>query len=170
MLKGIIIDFKKFALRGSLIDMAIGFTVGAGFSAVAKSLVNDIIMPPVGWLLGRSDFSDLYAVLKVGTKSAPPYTTLAEAQAAGAVTINYGLFINSLLAFLVVAAAMFMIIRFVNRAEAALEAQFAEPAKAGEPTEKKCPYCLSTIHAKARRCPFCTSEVEHNADPGSAAA
>jgi len=157
---GLAADFKKFAMRGNLIDLAIGFTVGAAFSTIAKSVVNDILMPPVGLLLGRSDFSDLFLVLKEGSKAAAPYATLADAQASGAVTVNYGVFINSLLAFLVVAIAMFVIIRAFNRFEESMEDQFGDPPDPQQPTNKKCPFCRSTIPYKATRCPSCTSHLE----------
>ncbi len=153
-------EFKKFIFRGNLLDLAIGFTVGAAFSTIAKSLVSDVIMPPVGWLIGRSDFSDLFWLLRAGPTAPPPYATLADAQAAGAVTINYGLFINSVLAFLVVAIAMFAVIKMANRLDRQLEraAGHAPPAPE-EPSDKKCPYCISTIPYKATRCPQCTSEL-----------
>ncbi|MBL8485040.1 MAG: large conductance mechanosensitive channel protein MscL, partial [Rhodocyclaceae bacterium] len=150
-------DFKKFALRGNLLDLAIGFTVGAAFGTIAKSLVNDIIMPPVGLLIGRSDFSDFFLVLKDGPALHGPYLTLAKAQAAGAVTVNYGLFVNNLLAFLLVALAMFVVIRLVVRAEAALESHFDDEPAAEEPPNKKCPFCRSIIPYRATRCPECTS-------------
>lgn len=153
-------DFKKFTLRGNLIDMAIGFTVGAAFTTIARSLVDDIIMPPLGLLIGRADFSDLYAVLRAGEEP-PPYNTLAQAQAAGAVTLNYGLFINALLTFVLVAIAMFMIIRFVNRLDEELEQRFGdEKPEPDQPTSKKCPYCLETIAYKATRCGHCTSDLK----------
>lgn len=152
-------EFKKFALRGNLVDMAVGFTVGAAFSTVAKSVVSDILMPPLGLLLGSADFSDLFIVLKEGSKAAAPYATLAGAQASGAVTLNYGLFLNNVVAFILVAIAMFFIIRLMNRAEEALEERFGDKPEAGEPTEKKCEFCRSTIPFKASRCPFCTSEL-----------
>lgn len=154
-------DFRKFALRGNLVDLAIGFTVGAAFSTIAKSLVQDIIMPPVGLLLGRTDFSDLFFVLKAGEKSAGPYVTLADAQAAGAVTINYGVFINNMLALLVIALAMYLLIRMMARAEKRLDKHFGEEEpKQSEPTDKKCPYCRSVIPYRATRCPHCTSQLE----------
>lgn len=154
-------DFKKFTLRGNLIDLAIGFTVGAAFSTVAKSLVNDIIMPPIGWLIGRSDFSDLFLVIATKSSEGKVFDTLKEAQAAGAVTINYGIFLNNLLALLLVAASMFIAIRLYNKVEDQLEERFAEPAPpSGEPTDKKCPYCRSVIAIKATRCPLCTSHLD----------
>ena len=153
-------EFKKFIFRGNLLDLAIGFTVGAAFTTIAKSLVTDVLMPPIGWLIGRSDFSDLFWILRAGETVKPPYATLADAQAAGAVTINYGLFVNSVIAFLVVAVAMFAVIRMANRLDRDLERALghAPPAPA-EPSDKKCPYCLSTIPYKAIRCAHCTSDL-----------
>ncbi len=157
-------DFKKFALRGNLLDMAVGFTVGAAFTTVAKSLVSDIIMPPLGYVLGRSDFSDLFWVLS--SETAPTYNTLAQAQAAGAVTINYGLFINSIVSFLLVALAMFLIIRMVSRFDQQLEQTFGEKKpQPGDPENKKCPYCLSTIPYRATRCASCTSQLADGGPP-----
>lgn len=154
-------EFKKFALRGNLVDMAIGFTVGAAFTTVAKSAVNDLVMPIVGLLTGGADFSDLFVVMKEGEKSPPPYATLQAAQDAGAVTLNYGLFINSLIALLLVALVMFLIIKTVNRVEDKLEEQFgSDAAKPDEPTHKKCQFCRTQIPYKAVRCPNCTSELD----------
>ncbi len=154
-------ELKKFAMRGNVVDMAVGFTVGAAFATIAKSLVNDILMPPIGLLTGNTDFADHYLLLKAGTDEAPPYATLADAQAAGAVTLNWGLFVNSLMTFLIVAIAMFVIVRSINRLEAELEEHFGDE----EPTDstqdnKKCPYCRTTIKFKASRCPNCTSELK----------
>lgn len=151
-------DFKKFALRGNLIDMAVAFTVGAAFATVARSVVSDLLMPPVGLALGSADFSDLFWLLRPGAETPPPYSTLADAQAAGAVTINWGLFVNNVLAFLLVALAMFVIVRAANRAREALEG--SEPEGPHEPSDKKCPYCLSIVPYRATRCAFCTSELE----------
>lgn len=153
-------DFKKFALRGNLLDLAIGFTVGAAFTTVAKSLVTDIIMPPVGLLTGGTDFADRFFLLKAGREHAPPYATLQDAQEAGAVTINYGLFINSVVALLLVAVVMFMVIRMLNKMDKALDEHFDadEAPKAAHPENKKCSYCRQTIDYEATRCPFCTSE------------
>jgi len=114
-------EFKKFAMRGNVVDLAVGFTVGAAFTTIARSLVDDILMPPAGLVLGRTDFSDLYWLLRAGTEAPPPYATLADAQAAGAVTLNYGLFINAVLTFLIVAVAMFLVIRGINRVDRELE-------------------------------------------------
>lgn len=158
-------EFKKFALRGNVVDLAVGFTVGAAFSTVARSLVDDIIMPPIGLLTGGADFADMFVVLQAGPDAAPPYATLADAQAAGAVTWNYGVFINNVLIFLIVALAMFYLIRLVNRLDQQMEEEFA-PQKADEgpkqPSNKKCPYCLQTIPYKATRCPQCTSHLDAN--------
>lgn len=160
-------EFQKFAARGNLVDMAVGFTVGASFSTIAKALVDDIIMPPVGLLVGRSDFSDLFILLKAGDKVPPPYATLAAAQAAGAVTINYGHFINSVIAFLLVSAAMFFIIRAVNRVDEELQSRFAgKTADTQEPANKKCRYCLSTIPFHAAKCAYCTSYLAEESQAG----
>jgi len=161
-------EFKKFALRGNVVDMAVAFTVGAAFSTIAKSLVDDIIMPPIGLVLGGADFTNYFWVIKAGAKVEPPYGTLDAAQKAGAVTLNYGSFINHMVAFLVVAIAMFIIIRMVNKADEALEGRFSKkPKEAGEPSDKKCPYCLSTIPYHATRCPQCTSQLEETGtEPG----
>ena len=156
----IINDFKKFVFRGNLVDMAIGFTVGAAFTTVAKSLVSDVIMPCVGVLLGSSDFADKFIVLKSGAETPPPYVTLEAAQTAGAVTINYGLFINSVIALLLVALVMFILVRVYNKAEDSLEDRFGDAPKPGEPTDKKCDFCRTTIPVKATRCPNCTSQLE----------
>ena len=152
-------EFKKFALRGSVIDLAIGFTVGAAFTTVAKSLVNDIIMPPVGLVLGKTDFSNLYVVLKEGSESLSETAPLAEAQAVGAVTLNYGFFINNFLALLLVAMVMFFFIRVVSRIDHELDDHFGK-SEVDSPSNKKCTYCRSAIDYQATRCPHCTSELE----------
>lgn len=150
-------DFKTFVLRGNLVDLAVGFTVGAAFSTVAKSLVNDLLMPPIGLALGGVDFSDLFITLKQGTQAEGPYQTLAEATAAGAVTLNYGQFANTVLALVIVALAMFILIRMFMRIEQAFD---GDDTSEGTPTSKKCPYCRSTIAYQATRCPNCTSQLE----------
>ncbi|MCE7984392.1 MAG: large conductance mechanosensitive channel protein MscL [Caldilinea sp. CFX5] len=152
-------EFKKFALRGNVIDLAVGFTVGAAFSTIARSLVDDIIMPVVGLAVSRVEFSDLFLVLKAGEAAPRPYPTLAAAQAAGAVTVNYGIFINNIITFLIVAAAMFLLIRAINRVEERIERELGLAQPANEPTTKKCPYCISTVPRQATRCPECTSEL-----------
>lgn len=160
-------EFRKFAMRGNITDMAIGFTVGAAFSTIAKSLVNDLLMPPIGLVLGRADFSDLFWLLKEGPDAPAPYATVGDAEAAGAVTLNYGEFINSIVAFLIVALAMFLIIRAIHRVEDRLEDRFAEDKpEADEPDHKKCPYCRSTIPYRACRCPQCTSDLSDDGTPG----
>ncbi|MEE4143793.1 MAG: large conductance mechanosensitive channel protein MscL [Halieaceae bacterium] len=144
-------EFKKFAMRGNVVDMAVGIIIGGAFGTIVKSLVNDVIMPPIGLLLGGVDFSDLFITLKEGAV-AGPYATLAAAQNAGAVTVSYGLFINSVISFLIVAFAVFLLIKSINKLQAA-----EEPEE--EPSTKECPYCLSSIALKASRCPNCTSEL-----------
>ena len=147
-------EFREFALRGNVVDMAVGIIIGAAFGTIVKSLVDDILMPPIGKVLGGVDFSDFYLVL--GSRDpAGPYTHLADAQAAGAVTLNYGLFINNVISFLIVAFAMFLIIRSMNRLAKMREAP--EPAV---PTTRACPFCISDIPIKATRCPYCTSELQ----------
>jgi large conductance mechanosensitive channel len=147
-------EFKEFAMKGSVLDMAVGIIIGAAFGAVVSSFVSDVLMPPIGLLLGNVDFSNLYLVLAAG-KVAGPYASLAQAQAAGAVTFNYGLFITRVISFLIVAFALFMIIRNMNRLRKKAEA----PAPAAEPATRECPYCFTTISIKAVRCPNCTSEL-----------
>jgi large conductance mechanosensitive channel len=145
-------EFKEFVLRGNVVDMAVGIIIGAAFGTIVTSLVNDVIMPPIGLLLGGVDFTDLFMLLKAGSPAAP-YASLADAQAAGAVTINYGLFFNAVVSFLIVALVMFLLIRSINRLRR------EEEAPPAEPTTKECPYCLSTIPIKATRCAHCTSEL-----------
>ncbi|GLI33310.1 large-conductance mechanosensitive channel protein MscL [Desulforhabdus amnigena] len=145
-------EFKEFAMRGNVVDMAVGIIMGAAFGTIVKSIVSDIIMPPIGLLLGNVDFSNLFLVLKEGATPGP-YTALADAQKAGAVTINYGLFLNTVISFLIVSFAVFLLIRSINR----LQAQTSGPPP--EATTKECPYCFSVIPIKATRCPHCTSEL-----------
>ena len=126
-------DFKAFVMRGNVVDLAVAVVIGAAFGAIVKSLVDDIIMPPIGLVVGKLDFSNLFLVLKPGEKAAPPYATIAEAHSAGAVTLNYGTFINNIVGFLIVALAIFMIVRMLNR-------MYAQPAPPTEST-KPCPEC-----------------------------
>ena len=142
-------EFKEFAMRGNVLDMAVGIIIGAAFGKIITSLVNDILMPPIGLLLGNVDFTNLFVSLTGST-----YATLAEAQGAGAATINYGLFINAVLSFLIVGFVVFLLVRAFNRMDKAEEA----PA---EPASKECPECLSEIPIQARRCAFCTSVLEY---------
>jgi large conductance mechanosensitive channel len=146
-------EFKKFALRGNVVDLAIGVIIGASFGAIVTSLVKDIIMPPIGLLLGGLDFANMFAILKAGTPG-PPYASLADAQGAGAVTINYGVFINALVNFVIVAVVIFLLVRAINRLQRQKE---EEPPAA--PTTRECPFCLSVVPLQATRCAFCTSEI-----------
>jgi large conductance mechanosensitive channel len=145
-------EFKEFAVKGNVVDMAVGIIIGAAFGSIVKSLVSDVIMPPIGLLLGNVDFANLFAVLKGGTP-AGPYSALTDAQAAGAVTINYGLFINTIISFLIVGFAVFLLVKSINR----LKRQ--EEAAPVEPTTRECPHCLSIIPLNAKRCRHCTSEI-----------
>jgi large conductance mechanosensitive channel len=139
-------EFKEFVMRGNVLDMAVGVIIGAAFGKIVSSLVNDIIMPPIGLLLGNVDFSNLFVNL-----SSKTYITLAEAQEAGAATINYGVFLNNIVDFVIIAFVIFLLIKQVNKLQ-------KEPP--AEPTTKKCPYCFSKIEIKATRCPHCTSELK----------
>ncbi len=142
-------EFKEFAMRGNVLDMAIGIVIGAAFGKIVSSFVADILMPPLGLVLGKVDFSNLFINLGEGT-----YTKLAEAKAAGAPTLNYGLFANTVIDFLIVAFAIFLLVRQVNRMKAA-----PAPAPAA-PTTKDCPFCFTAIPLKAVRCPACTSDLK----------
>ncbi len=144
-------EFKAFVLRGNVLDLAVGIIIGAAFGTIIKSLVDDVIMPPVGLALGDVDFSNLFLLLKEGTEAAAPYASVADAKAAGAVTINYGIFINNVVTFLIVAFAVFLIVRAANR--------LRPPEAAAAPNTKDCPYCRMAIPAGATRCPQCTSEL-----------
>lgn len=146
-------EFKEFAMRGNVVDMAVGIIIGAAFGTIVKSLVADVLMPPLGLLLGNVDFSNLFIVLKHGAELAGPYATLADAQTAGATTLNYGMFINTIVSFLIVAFAVFMMIRGMNKMKR------KEEAKPAEPATKDCPRCFTAIPIKAVRCPHCTSEI-----------
>jgi large conductance mechanosensitive channel len=150
-------EFKEFAMRGNVIDMAVGIIIGGAFGPIVQSLVKDILMPPIGLLMGGADFTDFFVILKQGTPPGP-YRLLADAQAAGAVTINYGIFVNFIISFLIVAFAVFMLIKAINRMKR--QEQNIPPA---EPTTKDCPYCQMTIPIKAMRCGYCTSELAKSA-------
>ena len=143
-------DFKAFVMRGNVMDLAVGVIIGAAFGSVVKSLVDDVIMPPLGLATGGVDFSDKYLLLKAGG-AAPPYASLAAAKEAGAVTLNYGLFLNTILTFLIVALAIFMLVKAVNKL-------YQRPAEA-TPDTKPCPYCTMTVARAATRCPNCTSDL-----------
>jgi large conductance mechanosensitive channel len=145
-------EFKTFAMRGNVIDMAVGIIIGGAFGTIVKSLVADVLMPPIGLLMGGTDFSNLFLALKAG-KVPGPYASLGDAQAAGAVTINFGVFLNTVISFVIVAFAVFLLIRQINRIQRQKEA----PPVA--PTTKECRYCVSQIPVKAVRCPQCTSDL-----------
>ncbi|HSB52351.1 MAG TPA: large-conductance mechanosensitive channel protein MscL [Dissulfurispiraceae bacterium] len=147
-------DFKEFIMRGNVVDMAVGIIIGAAFGAIVKSLVDDVLMPPIGLLLGNIDFSNIFLVLKGGTVPGP-YASLADAKKAAAVTLNIGVFVNAVVSFLIVAFAVFVLVINVNKMKRAEE---ATPAPA--PETKECPFCLSAIALKATRCPHCTSELK----------
>jgi len=149
-------EFRKFIMRGNVLDLAVGIIIGAAFTSIVNSLVNDVIMPPIGLILGGVDFGNIFIPLKDGSP-AGPYATLADAQAAGAVTINLGLFINAIINFLIVALVIFLIVRSFNRMMERVQKREEKPADA---TTKACPYCLSVIPIKATRCPNCTSQLE----------
>lgn len=145
-------DFRAFIMRGNVLDLAVAVVIGAAFGGVVKSLVDDVIMPPIGLALGKVDFTNLYVTLRDGAQAAGPYATLADAKAAGAVTLNYGLFINSILGFVIIAAAVFMIVRAANR-------MYRKPPEA-PPNTKECPFCRNAIALAATRCGHCTSQLD----------
>lgn len=148
-------EFREFAARGNVMDMAVGIIIGAAFSGIVQSFVNDILMPPIGLALGDVDFSDLFVVLREGAESAP-YLTLEAATAAGAVTLNYGVFVNALISFIIVAFSVFLLVRYMNRLQRPVEA----PEQV-VPAVKQCEFCLTEIPAAATRCPGCTSQLNH---------
>jgi len=143
-------EFKEFAMKGNVMDLAVGFIMGLAFGKIVSSLINDVIMPPIGRLLGKVDFSNLFINFSGGT-----YASLAEAKKAGAATLNYGIFINTVIEFLIIALALFIVVKQMNR----LRSKPA-PAPAGPPTTKECPFCFSVVPLKAVRCPACTSELK----------
>jgi large conductance mechanosensitive channel len=144
-------EFKDFAMKGNVVDMAVGIIIGAAFGTIIKSLVDDILMPPIGMLLGNVDFSNIFVVIKEG-KVAGPYASVAAAKAAGAVTVNPGIFINTIISFLIVAFSVFLVIKNVNR----MKKETPPP----DPAVKDCPICFTVIPVKATRCPNCTSELK----------
>lgn len=149
LIKSVGVEFKKFALRGNVIDLAVGVIIGAAFNKIVNSLVTDIVMPPLGFILGRVDFSDLFVAL-----SGQDFATLADAKTAGVPVIAYGMFINVLIAFIITAFAVFLLVKAINKMQ---EKEEKEPAKTD--TTRACPFCFSKISVKAKRCPACTSEV-----------
>lgn len=156
-------EFKKFILRGNLVDMAIGFTVGAAFSTFVRSLVNDLLMPPVNLVLSASDFAKLFIVLKEGETTPGPYASAADANQAGAIILNFGDFLNSLLTLAIVGFAMFVVIKIMNRLNDQLEVRAGKRKDSKKtPSDKKCPFCLTTVPYRATRCPACTSNLQKN--------
>jgi len=145
-------EFREFAMRGNVVDMAVGIIIGGAFGTIVKSLVDDVLMPPIGLALGGVDFSNLFIVLKEGATPAP-YAALADAKAAGAVSLNIGVFLNAVISFLIVAFAVFLLIRAIN------SLRRKEEAPAAAPTTKSCEYCTSSIPIQAKRCPHCTSQL-----------
>ena len=153
-------EFKTFIMRGNVVDLAVGIVIGAAFGAIVTSFVKDVLMPPIGLLLGGVDFANMFAVLKEGAKLSGPYSSLAAAQSAGAVTINYGIFINALISFLIVAAAIFfLVVRPLNQIAVRQKAKEAAAAVPAATTTKNCPFCVTAIPIKATRCPNCTSQL-----------
>ena len=146
-------EFKEFAMKGNVLDMAVGIIIGAAFGGIVNSFVNDVLMPPIGLLLGNVDFSNMFMVLKQG-KIPAPYESLAAAKAAGAVTLNGGVFINTIINFIILAFAVFLVVKNINK----LKRQQEAPPPV--PTTKECPYCLSAVPIKAVRCSHCTSELK----------
>lgn len=144
-------EFKEFAMRGNVLDMAIGIIIGAAFGTIVNSFVQDVIMPPIGLLLGNVDFSNIFIILKEG-KVAGPYPSLASAKSAGAVTLNLGVFVNTLISFIIIAFSVFLLVKTVNQ----LRRQEAPPT----PTTKECSYCFTKIPIQAIRCPNCTSDLK----------
>lgn len=155
MIKNMVSEFKKFIMRGNVIDMAVGIIIGGAFTKIVNSMVADILMPPLGLLLGKVDFSNWFVVIKQGTEKAGPYTTMEAAQAAGATTMNIGLFLNAIISFLIVAFCIFILIKGINKLNAPKKEEAPVPV-----TTKKCPYCCSEIALEATRCPNCTSEIK----------
>ncbi|MCR5262059.1 MAG: large-conductance mechanosensitive channel protein MscL [Candidatus Gastranaerophilales bacterium] len=150
-------EFKTFAMRGNVIDMAVGIIIGAAFGKIVDSLVKDVIMPPLGMLMSGVDFTNLYITLPNKNGEILTYESLEQAQAAGAITINYGIFINTVISFILVAFAVFMMIKFINKLK---DTAAKEEAQTEEATTKTCPKCFSSVDIRATRCPHCTSEIE----------
>ncbi len=146
-------EFKTFAVKGNVIDMAVGIIIGAAFGKIVDSFVKDIIMPPFGWVLGKVDFSQLFWVLPTLDGKVESYPTIAAAQEAGAVTINYGMFLNNIISFLLVAFAIFLLIKGINKLKT------PEPVVESVPTTKECPRCYSTVDIRASKCPNCTADI-----------
>lgn len=149
-------ELKAFAMKGPVIDMAVGIIIGTAFGKIIDSMVKDIIMPPLGWLMGKVDFSNLYLTLPDANGQIQQYSSLETAKTAGAITVNYGVFLNTVISFLLIVVSVFALIKFINTLKTiAIKKEEEKPA-----TTKNCPKCFSTIDIKATRCPFCTSEIE----------
>jgi len=146
-------EFKEFAMKGNMIDMAVGIIIGGAFGSVVNALVSQVMMPPLGLLIGGIDFSNLFILLRDGAKNPGPYASIADAHAAGAVTIGYGLFLNSLISFLIMAFAVFILVKAINTLRR------EKPAAPETASAKECPYCCTSVPLKATRCPACTSEL-----------
>ena len=160
MIKNFLSEFKKFAMRGNVMDMAVVIIIGAAFGKIVDSLVKDVIMPPLGILLGRINFADWFFVLQDGSKVPGPYESITAATNAGAVTLNLGNFINTIISFIIVALAVFMLIKAMNTIQEKLDKKEAKDKAEAPVTTKKCPYCCSEIAIDATRCPHCTSELK----------
>ena len=156
-IKNILEELKNFAVKGNVMDMAVGIIIGAAFGKIVDSMVKDVIMPPIGWLMGKVDFSNLYWTLPNENGEFVNYPSLEAAQAAGAVTVNYGVFINTLISFVIVVLAVFILVKGINKLKSLAE---KETAAKEEATTKTCPKCFSTVNIKATKCPFCTSDIE----------
>ena len=156
-MKGLFTEFKDFISRGSAIDLAIGIIIGGAFSAVVNSIVDNLLMPPLGLLLGNVDFQDLFILLRQGEQALPSNPTLEMAKEVGAVTFNYGQFLTDLLSFIILGFGVFLIVKAINKLRAVTDAE--EDQEPQEPTEKDCPYCKISIPVNATRCPFCTSQL-----------
>lgn len=154
-------EFKEFLTQGNVVDLAIGIIIGSAFGTIVNSVVENLLMPPLGLLFGDVDFSDLFIVLKQGAGSLPADTTLEMAREAGAVTFNYGQFITDLISFIILALGIFFIVKGINSLKSKVKEN--ETGKEEKPSEKDCPYCFKTISVNATRCPFCTSNLEENA-------
>ena len=152
MIKNIASEFKQFVMRGNVIDMAVGIIIGGAFTKIVNSMVADILMPPLGLLMGQVDFSNWFVVIKDGAEAAGPYTTLAAAQAAGATTLNIGNLLNAVISFLIVAFCIFILIKGINKLNRKKE-------EAAVPTTKECPHCFSAIDLRATKCPHCTADL-----------
>jgi large conductance mechanosensitive channel len=152
-MKNIVNEFKQFVMRGNVIDMAVGIIIGGAFTKIVNSMVADVLMPPLGLLLGKVDFSNWFIVIKAGKDGARNFATMAAAQDAGATTLNLGLFLNAVISFIIVAFCIFILIKAINKLN--------KPAPApAAPATKKCPFCCSDIAVEATRCPHCTSEIK----------